>query len=124
MTALLRTEFPFRLPRGYVDQAGNLHQDGVIRLALARDEIEPLSDERTHRNDAYVSILLLSRVIPRLGTVSPVSPAVIEQLFASDFAYLQALYISLNDPHDHIVATQCPACHTRFALDVQASLDK
>src|SRR5207249_5694412 len=93
---------------------------GIMRLATARDEVEPLQDTRTRVNEAYVSILLLSRVVVRLGEISPVTPSVIEGLFASDFAYLQALYVRLNDDDSHIVETQCPTCGTRFAIDLTA----
>jgi hypothetical protein len=120
MTSMLQTEFEFTLPRGYVDKTGNLHRQGVMRLATARDEVEPLQDVRTRVNEAYLSILLLSRVVMRLGDISPVTPPVIEGLFASDFAYLQELYVRLNTDSSHIVETQCPACGTRFALDLTA----
>src|SRR5688572_3954658 len=120
MTNMLQTEFEFTLPRGYVDQAGNLHRQGVMRLATARDEVEPLQDVRTRVNEAYLSILLLSRVVTRLGDISPITPSVIEGLFASDFTYLQALYVRLNDDGNHIAETQCPACGTRFAVDLTA----
>jgi phage FluMu protein gp41 len=87
-----------------------------MRLARALDEVEPLEDNRTRANEAYMSILLLSRVIVRLGDISPVSPAVIEELFASDFAYLQELYIRLNEDTGSLVETECPSCGERFTL--------
>ncbi|HEV7214048.1 MAG TPA: phage tail assembly protein, partial [Chloroflexota bacterium] len=71
---LLQTEFPFALPCGYVDEGGDVHQAGTMRLATALDEVDPLRDPRVQANQAYVSILLLSRVITRLGQVSPVTP--------------------------------------------------
>jgi len=114
----LQTEFGFTLPRGYVDDAGALHRDGVMRIARAIDEVAPFEDRRASANEAYLSILLLSRVIVRLGNVSPVPPTVIEKLFASDFAYLQELYISLNDEVNRFLETECPACGERFGLDL------
>jgi hypothetical protein len=116
-THVLKTEFDFTLPRGYVDAEGQVHREGVMRLATARDEVEPLHDPRANGNVAYLSIMLLSRVITRLGDISPVSPGVVQGLFASDFAYLQELYLRLNEGHHH-VETQCPSCGTRFALDL------
>jgi hypothetical protein len=89
----LQIEYGFTLPRGYIDEAGTLHRDGVMRLARALDEVAPFEDKRASANEAYLSILLLSRVLVRLGNISPVSPAVIEKLFASDFSYLQQLYV-------------------------------
>ena len=117
---MLQTEFPFTLPRGYVDERGDLHRDGVMRLATATDEVEPLADARVRANEAYLPILLLSRVVLRLGTLSPVPPAVIGQLFAADFVYLQELYVRANDAGGEVIETECPRCGERFALDLSA----
>jgi len=113
----LKTQYEFTLPRGYVDGAGNVHRDGIMRLATALDEVEPLQNPRASRNAAYIGILLLSRVVIRIGDISPVSHDVIENLFASDFAYLQELYLRLNLGDQHL-ETQCPSCGTRFELDL------
>ena len=118
MPEVLQTEFDFTLPRGYVDADGNLHRHGVMRLATALDEIEPLADSRGRANESYLAILLLSRVVTRLGSVAPISPAIIEGLFSSDFAYLQDLYLRLNDDGSRWIETQCPTCNTRFELDL------
>jgi hypothetical protein len=115
---LLHTEFEFTLPCGYVDETGALHRDGVMNRALALDEIEPMRDPRAQANPAYFSVLLLSRVITRLGTISPVQPAVVERLFSTDFSYLQDLYIRINDLGTNLIATRCPSCGTRFELDI------
>jgi len=114
----LRTEFEFSLPSGFVDERGNLHRSGTMRLATALDEVEPLQDPRVKQNEAYLSILVLSRVITRLGDISPVSPQVIERLFSSDFAFLQDLYIRINDLGNSLIETECPNCGSRFTLDV------
>ncbi len=116
--SVLQTEFEFTLPRGYIDAEGNLHRQGVMRLATARDEIEPLQDGRVQANEAYLTILLISRVLVQLGTISPVPTVVIESLFASDFTYLQDLYLRLNEDVRQVVETQCPNCQTRFSLDL------
>ncbi len=94
---MLQTEFEFTLPRGYIDAQGNLHRQGTMRLATALDEIEPLQDARVRANEAYLSILLLSRVITRLGDIRQISPAIMEKLFSADMTYLQDLYIQVND---------------------------
>jgi hypothetical protein len=120
---MLQTEFSFTLPCGYVDAQGNLHRDGAMRRAVALDEIEPLQDARVQRNDAYLTILLLSRVITRLGTISQISPAIIERLFASDFVYLQDLYVQVNDTGTSMIETRCPTCGTHFALDLAQSAE-
>lgn len=98
----LKTEYSFTLPKGYVDSSGTLHKKGVMRLATARDEIEPLRDRRVKDNESYLTVIILSRVITELGTVDQVTPATIEELFASDIAYLQELYglINFGDPEE------------------------
>lgn len=92
----LQTQFPFTLPKGYVDGEGTLHRTGVMRLATARDEIEPLRDLRVQENDAYLTVVMLSRVVTELGTITGVTPNVIEGLFAVDLAYLQEFYGIIN----------------------------
>ena len=111
-------EFEFELPQGYLDAEGNLHRQGVMRLATALDEIEPLSDPRVEANEAYLVILLLSRVITRLGGLAAVTPQVVEGLYAADLAYLQEVYQRLNAPQPVIVSAVCPNCSTSFSLQV------
>ncbi|HEX6676990.1 MAG TPA: hypothetical protein VF486_18420 [Actinomycetes bacterium] len=114
----LRTEFPFLLPRGYVDAAGTVHRDGVMRLATARDELVPLRDDRVRENPAYLTVVLLARVVTRLGTVDDVHAGVIENLFASDLAFLQDLYRRVNQEGHTRAAVACPACGHEFAVDL------
>ena len=92
----LQTQFPFTLPKGYVDGEGRLHRNGTMRLATARDEIEPLRDLRVQENDAYLTVVMLSRVITELGTIRPVTPNIVEGLFAVDLAFLQEFYGIVN----------------------------
>jgi hypothetical protein len=114
----LRTEFAFELPRGYVDDTGVVHRDGTMRLATARDEIVPLRDLRVRDNEAYLTVLLLSRVVTRLGTVPAVNAAVVEGLFASDLAVLQELYRRINQDGGTDVPATCPSCHHEFMVDL------
>lgn len=114
----LQTEFEFTLPRGYVDSDGNLHRDGVMRLATAADEIYPLKDMRVKANQAYLVIVLLSRVVTRLGSLTSITPTVIERLFSADLAYLQDFYRQINENgSSHRVAT-CPECNHSFEVDL------
>lgn len=96
MRAPLQTEFPFELPKGYVDERGNLHREGIMRLATARDELDPLRDIRVKENEAYFTIVVLSRVITKLGTLPQITGNVIENLFVEDLAYLQSFYQMIN----------------------------
>ncbi len=114
----LRTEFAFTLPLGYVDARGERHRDGVMRLATARDEILPLRDPRVRDNEAYLTILLLSRVVTRLGSMTDLTPAMVEGLFAPDLAFLQELYRRLNQEGRTEVTVVCPSCRTDFAVDL------
>ena len=109
----LKTEYEFVLPMGYVDKDGNVHKDGVMRLANAKDEIVPLSDMRVQRNRAYLIIVLLSRVISRLGAVTDVNTGVIENLFAADLRFLEEMYNRINEDEATVRVT-CPHCGENF----------
>lgn len=114
----LQTEYPFTLPRGYVDDAGKVHTQGVMRLATALDEIVPLRDPRVRTNQAYLTIILLARVITRIGDITNVTPGVIENLFAGDLAYLQAFYRKINEEGVTLFEVTCPECQQRFEMDL------
>jgi hypothetical protein len=114
----LQTEYLFELPRGYVDANGLVHRRGVMRLATARDEIYPQSDYRVRDNPAYLTVLLLTRTVTKLGTLSEVDGYVIENLFASDLAFLQDLYRRINQEGRTEAAVQCPSCNHEFTVDV------
>ena len=92
----LQTEFPFTLPKGFVDKHGTLHREGLMRLATARDEIEPLRDARVQENEAYLTVIVLSRVVTQLGSHPQVTPATIESLFVDDLSFLQDFYTRIN----------------------------
>jgi hypothetical protein len=112
-----RTEFEFALPRGYLDQEGNLHREGVMRLATAADEILPLKDPRVQANPAYLVVILFSRVITRLGSLGAVNPKVIEGLFADDLAYLQEFYNRINRNGSTAFKVVCPHCQQAFEAE-------
>lgn len=113
-TSTFRTEIEFCLPKGYLDDAGVLHRQGVMRLATAADEILPLRDPRVQQNAAYLAIIVLSRVIVKLGALANIDVKVIESLYASDFDYLQRLYESTNGS-DEVDQPAKPALNGRLA---------
>lgn len=113
----LQTEFEFVLPKGYIDDNGNLHREGSMRLATAMDEILPLRDPRVRNNEAYLVVILLSQVITRLGTLPKVTPALVEKFFAADIAFLQDLYQQINDMDAHLVGAVCPNCGHEFEVE-------
>ena len=115
---MFQTEYDFRLPMGYLDAEGNLHRDGVMRLATAADEILPLKDPRVQSNEAYLTVILLSRVVTRLGSLAGVTPKVVEGLFASDLAFLQDFYNRINRTGKAQVAAACPRCSHEFDVDM------
>jgi hypothetical protein len=94
---MLQTEFEFTLPKGYLDADGNLHRKGIMRLSRAMDEIVPLRDPRVKSNPAYATVIILCRVITRLGALDEVTSDVVENLFATDLSYLQKFYRQINE---------------------------
>jgi hypothetical protein len=118
-----KTEFEFTLPRGYIDKDGRIHRKGIMRLANAKDEIAPLQDVRVRNNRAYLTIILLSRVITKLGdlTDSQINPGVIEDLFSSDLSYLQEFYRRINETGETNINARCPECNHEFRIDIGVS---
>jgi hypothetical protein len=114
----MQTEIAFTLPVGYVDENGARHRQGVMRLATARDEIEPLRDASVRANGAYLSVLLLARTVTRIGSVTDVTAALVEGLFAADFDHLQRLYERVNSDGDAVGVVGCPHCEHRFEVDL------
>ena len=113
-----QTEFAFTLPVGFVDSAGVEHREGVMRMATALDEIAPLRDLRVRSNQAYLAIVLLARVVTRLGALPQVNTSVIENLYAADLAYLQALYRRINEEGKTTIRVNCPSCNTEHEVDL------
>lgn len=114
-----QTEFPFTLPRGFVDADGRLHRDGLMRLATAKDEVAPLQDYRVQSNPGYLAVILLARVVTRLGELPQVYPQIIEELPVADFAYLQALYRRINEHGHNRLAVKCPECQKSFEVEAE-----
>jgi hypothetical protein len=114
----MRTEIPFTLPRGLVDAAGEVHREGTMRLATARDEIEPLRDPEVRRNEAYLSVLLLARTVTRIGAITEITPEVVEGLYAADFDHLQRLYERVNTDGESVGVVSCPECAHDFEVDL------
>jgi hypothetical protein len=113
-----QTEFAFTLPVGYVDQDGVTQREGVMRLATAMDEIAPLRDLRVRSNQAYLAVVLLSRVIVKLGTLPQITTGVIENLYVADLAYLQALYRKINEDGKSLITLTCPECKANYEVDL------
>jgi|SRR6267142_6834877 len=117
-----QTEVEFTLPRGYMDEGGALHQEGIMRLATAADEIVPWKDPRVQANPPYLTVIVLSRVITRLGGLADVNPRIIENLFASDVSFLQSLYQKINttgngNGHKKVA---CPNCSEEIEVEAHA----
>ncbi len=115
---MLQTEFEFTLPRGLVTEDGGLHREGRMRLATAADEIAPLRDPRVAQNPEFLTVLILSRVVTSLGTLRPVAPEQIENLFVADLAYLQDLYNRVNQMEVPQYEGLCPACGKTVKIPV------
>lgn len=115
-----KTEFEFTLPKGFVDSEGRVHRKGIMRLATAKDEIVPLQDFRVKNNRAYLVVILLSRVISKLGELKEgdMNPGVIEGLFSADLSYLQEFYRQINETGSAAVEAKCPSCGQEFQVDI------
>jgi hypothetical protein len=118
---MIQTEYEFQLPIGYQDESGTLHREGTMRLATAADEITPLRDGRVQANPAYLIVILLSRVVTRLGSLTTINPKVIEGLYAADLGYLQNLYNEVNQAGNVQATTTCPQCRQVFELEQSAA---
>jgi hypothetical protein len=119
----MQTEVPFTLPKGYVDGNGNVHRDGRMRLATARDEIEPLGHAEVRHNQAYLSVLLVARTVTRIGELTDITPELVEGLYAGDFDYLQRLYERINSDGDPVGVVACPNCSHEFEVDLSSIED-
>jgi hypothetical protein len=113
----LRTEFDFALPMGYLDSSGNVHREGRMRLSTAMDEIAPQRDPRVKNNQAYLTIMILSRVITKLGDLADVNTDVVESLFTADLAYLQEFYRRINTTGATQLTVTCPECGHTFQAE-------
>ena len=113
-----QTEFEFTLPKGYVEEESSLHRNGVMRLATAADEILPMKDPRVQQNPAYLTVILLSRVVTRLGDLKMVNTRVIEGLFSQDLVYLQNFYQRINGNGSNSDKAACPKCEHKFDVEV------
>lgn len=110
----LQTVYPFRLPKGYIDADGNLHREGTMRLATAGDELRALRDPRVKADESYLNAVLLSQVIVNLGTISQMTPEMIEGLFIADMEYLQSMYDTINKADKPQIQVTCPYCGKQF----------
>jgi hypothetical protein len=115
---MFQTEFEFILPKGYVDEDGSLHKEGIMRMATAGDEILPLRDPRVQSNPAYLTVIILSRVVTKLGELRDINPRIIEGLFASDLSYLQEFYRKINGDGSIRLKARCPKCEHQFEVDM------
>jgi hypothetical protein len=113
------TEFAFTLPRGYVDEQGQLHREGIMRLSTAYDEIAPMKDPRVQTNPGYLVIILLSRVVKKLGDLTQITPKTMENLYSGDLAYLQDLYRRINETGHTRLGVTCPHCQQAFEVETE-----
>ena len=115
---VFQTTFDFVLPRGYVAADGRVHREGTMRLATARDELVPLLDPKVRENDAFLSLVLLARVVTKLGDIPTIDDQVMGGLWATDLAFLQDLYRQINSEGHTLIEVTCPSCSTDFAVDM------
>lgn len=121
---VLQSEYEFTLPKGYADDNGNLHKKGVMRLASAADEILPMKDPRVQQNPAYLAVIVLARVITKLGELDNISTSMIEKLYIGDLTYLQELYRRINGDGNVLIDVKCPHCNETFPEAITAPGNK
>jgi hypothetical protein len=119
---MFQTEFEFTLPKGFVDKDGNVHKKGIMRLATAKDEIIPLQDYRVRNNESYMILILLTRVVTKLGDLKNIDTSVIEQLFSADLDFLQRFYQKINSEESSNVSIVCPHCENTITLGLDEVL--
>jgi hypothetical protein len=119
----IATQVPFTLPFGLTTEDGHTHREGVMRLASARDELQPLASAEVRRNEAYLTVLLLAQTVVSIGPVTDITPQLIEGLYAVDFDHLQRLYERLNTNQDARGSVICPDCSHEFDIDLSALQD-
>ena len=117
MVAPAIAEFPFTLPHGFRDGDGALHREGVMRMSTAYDEIAPLKDARVQSNPGYLVLILLSRVITKLGALEHINPKLLEGLLSGDLMFLQDLYRRINETGHSRLAVTCPHCKGDFEVE-------
>ncbi|MGH8001657.1 MAG: phage tail assembly protein [Brasilonema sp.] len=115
----LCTEFAFTLPRGLIDAQNRVHRHGVMRLATAKDEILVQKEPKVQENPAYGVLVMLSRVITRLGSFNQVNSDLLEELILPDISYLRELYNRINQQGNALIPTQCPHCNTEFSVKLK-----
>lgn len=116
MTSFFPTEFDFLLPRGLVDGKGQLHRQGRMRLATAKDEIACLKDERVRQDPTYGSLVMLAAVVIELGSLENITPELLENLYRPDFQYLRVFYEQIHQSAQPLLPTQCPSCQHPFQV--------
>jgi hypothetical protein len=114
----LVTTFDFVLPRGLVDAQGTVHAAGTMRLATARDEMIADKDPRGQDSPTYRTLIMLSQVITKLGTLATIEPEQLENLFTKDLAYLNEFYNRINQQGRALIPTQCPQCNREFDVEL------
>lgn len=119
---MFKTEFEFVLPKGFVDKNGDVHQKGIMRLSTAKDEIAPLQDYRVKNNEAYMTVILLSRVMIKLGDLKNINTATIENLYSADLDYLQRFYQKINSEESNIIEMKCPECECTYKVGLDEVL--
>lgn len=114
----LVSEFSFTLPRGLVDGAGQVHREGRMRLATGRDELVVLRDRQAQTYPGYDTLVMLSRVITRLGSLERVTSEQLEGLFTQDLGYLREFFNRVNQQGTAMVPVHCPQCDHNFTLEL------
>lgn len=119
----METVYEFTLPRGYMDNTGQIHRNGKMRLATAGDEISATRDPRVLSNPSYLTIVILSKVVTELEGMETVSASMIERMFTADMAFLQDMYQRINDIEAPVIEAVCPDCGKCFEVPLNFTVE-
>jgi hypothetical protein len=111
----IRTEFPFVLPKGLIDKDNTRQKTkGTMRLIKVKDLLQIHQDARVKETEAYFYIVLLARVITKLGNEKMVNTKIIESLCPEDFAFLVDFLNEINHKVLKSIPIECSACKNKY----------
>ena len=112
---IVKTEYTFELPKGYVDKDGTLHREVVLREITGADQ-EAMLNPSLRNNPAKMLTALLARVIIRIGTLEKkkIDTSVTAGMFKSDRDFLISKLKEIDSGPDMEIDVECPDCGRKF----------
>lgn len=111
----------YTLPIGLADPKGALQREVTMRAATALDELEIQAQDAAAINDRFRDLLIFSRVISSIGTITNPTLETLEELYETDFLYLQLAFRELNGVAGNLYTLTCPQCGKKHAVSLEAA---